>query len=323
MSLFSTLHGVTSVTTASDGAVQGCMLCECNEVPTVCGCLIPKWGEENVRRKNIPSISFFPDGAIRSIYLEEQNVVSTPIGAYPAEFVTFYPSGKLCRLFPVNGKLSGYWTQEDESALCPELAFRLFWGAFKAKIIAMHFYESGALRSLALWPGESAVLRTNVGVLPVRGGAAFYEDGALESAEPAHPLPVETPVGVLTAFDSAALCIHGDDNSFSFFQSGEIRAVSTSSDQVEVILPDHTCVTYAPARVPDPLLEDRFVTVPLRLTFENGRVTLDNGQEKGTYSMVECCFRTIAGDGSSAFSLRQSPMTCGDCASCNLCDQGR
>lgn len=323
MSLFSALHGVTSVTAAQDGTVQGCMLCERNEVDTVCGRLVPKWQEENVRRKHIPSVSFFPDGSMRSLYLDKQTVIATPIGPYPAEFLTFYPSGALCRLFPVNGKLSGYWSQEDESALCPELDFRLFCGAFKAKMISLHFYESGALRSFALWPGEWVVLRTNVGVLPVRGGAAFYEGRELESVELAHPLPVETPVGVLNAFDCTALCIHGDINSLGIFKNGGMHTVSTSSDQVEVILPDHTYVTYAPVQVPDPLLEDHIITIPLRLTFEDGQVTLDNGQEKGTYSMAECCFRTITGDGSSAFTLRQSPMTCGDCATCNLCDSGR
>lgn len=322
MNLFSTLHGVTSVTTAQDGAVQGCMLCEPNEVDTVCGRLVPKWQEENVRRKHIPSVSFFPDGVLRSLYLEEQATVPTPIGTYPAEFLTFYPSGALCRLFPVNGKLSGYWSQEDEAALCPELSFRLHCGAFRAKIISLHFYESGALRSIAFWPGESVVVRTNVGVLPARGGVSFYEDGALESLEPAHPLAVETPVGVLTAFDCAALTLHGDENSLAFYPDGEMRAITTSSDQVEVILPDHTCTAYAPVQMPDPLLEDRTVTVPLRLSFQDGKITLDNGQESGTYPMAECCFRTLTRSGESAAALRESPMTCGDCSSCNLCDRG-
>lgn len=321
MSLFSNLNGVTSSTTAADGSVVGCMLSACNEIKTACGTLVPKWQDENVRRKNIPAVSFYPDGALKTVDLDAQTPVSTPIGEYPAEFLTFYPSGALRRLFPVNGRISGYWTQEDEAALCPKLSFRLFCGAFQAKMISLHFYESGALRSLAFWPGESVVLRTNVGVLPVRGGAAFYEDGSLESAEPAHPLPVQTPVGVITAFDSAALSLHGDQNSLSFYPDGAMRTVATSSDRVEVILADHSAVTYAPAQIPDPLLDDRTITVPLRLTFEeDGTVKLDNGQQSGSYALADCCFRTVTPEGGSTAALRQSPMSCGDCASCNLCD---
>lgn len=319
MNLFSALTGVTSVTKDADGSVTGCMLDQYNEVDTACGRLVPKWQDENVRRKNIPSLSFYPDGALKAVYLDVQLQVKTPLGEYPAEFVTFYPSGTLCRVFPVNGKISGYWSQEDEAELCPQLSFRLPCGSFRAKLISLHFYESGALRSLALWPGEFIVLRTNVGVIPARGGAAFYEDGSLESVEPPHPLPVETPVGVLTAFDSTALNIHGDKNSLSFYPDSTMRSITTSSDRVEVILPDHSTVVYAPVKRPDPLLEDRTIIEPLRLSFDKGLVTLENGEDSGTYSLSDCCFRTFTQEGGSTEALRQSPTTCGDCSTCNLC----
>ena len=34
-----------------------------------------------------------------------------------AELVTFHADGSLRRVFPLNGKLSGYWTEADEGAL--------------------------------------------------------------------------------------------------------------------------------------------------------------------------------------------------------------
>ena len=38
-----------------------------------------------------------------------------------AEQVSFYESGALKRIFPLNGTLSGYWTQEDEAKLATPL----------------------------------------------------------------------------------------------------------------------------------------------------------------------------------------------------------
>ncbi|MGE4548189.1 MAG: membrane-binding protein [Intestinibacillus sp.] len=320
MNLFPTLHGVTSSVIRPDGSTESCMLGESNEIPTACGTLIPRWGEENVRRKHIPALTFYPNGALKAVSLEEQTTVLTPLGEYPAEFVTFYASGAVCRVFPVNGKISAYWSEEEERELCPTLQFRLPCGAFCARVTAIHFYESGALRSIALWPGESIVLRTNVGMVATRCGFALYENGALESVEPPHPLPVETPIGVLSAFDVDALGLHGDVNSMSFYPDGAFRSVTTSSDRIEVILPDRAAVIYGPAERPDPLIDDRTVITPLRVAFdEQGNVTLNNGSDKGTYPLDGCCFRALTQEGKSTASLRQSPMTCGDCSTCNMC----
>lgn len=321
MNPFSTLHGVTSSSTRSDGSIESCILCESNEIQTACGTVTPRWGEENVRRKHIPSLTFYPNGALKAVSLEEQTTILTPLGEYPAEFITFYPSGAVCRVFPVNGKITAYWSEQEERELCPTLKFQLPCGAFSAKVTAIHFYESGALRSVALWPGESIVLRTNVGMMAARCGFALYENGTLESVEPPHPLPVETPIGVLTAFDADALGLHGDTNSMSFYPDGTFRSVTTSSDSIEVILPDRTSVVHAPAERPDPLIDDRTVITPLRIIFtEEGNVTFDNGSDKGTYPLDgSCCFRALTQEGKSTASLRQSPMTCGDCSTCNMC----
>lgn len=319
MDLFSSLTGVTSVIKDQNGAVESCMLDVPNQIETVCGTLVPKWDGEDVRRKHIPAVTFYPNGAVKSVALNDQTSINTPLGVYPAEFVTFYSDGALCRAFPVNGKISGYWSETDEAELCPTLQFKLPWGAFTAKIINLHFYASGALRSISLWPGESVVLRTNVGIISTRCGFALYENGNLQSVEPPSPLPVETPVGVLTAFDTDALGIQGDQNSLSFDPEGGFRTITTSSDSVEVVLPDHTAVRYAPGRRPDPLQDDHMILTPLRLTFTSDSVSLDNGTQKGTYSLDTCCFRTLTGRGESAETLRQSPMTCGDCSKCDLC----
>lgn len=319
MSVYESLRGVSSFIKGREGGIESCCLDQPNTISTTCGTLTPHWQDEGVRRKHIPSVTFYPSGAVKAVSLEEQTPVETPLGVYPAEFVTFYESGAVCRVFPVNGKISAYWPEEEEAALCPVLQFRLPCGAFRAKVISLHFYGSGALRSVALWPGETVILRTNVGMMAARNGFALYENGALESVEPPHPLAVETPVGVLTAYDSDALGLYGDRSSLSFTPEGLLRTVTTSSDQVEVILPDHTTCRFCPAERADPLDDEHTLVSPLRLTFTANSVTFDNSREHQTFSLTDCAFRAFTQEGKGTGTLRQSPMTCGDCSTCTLC----
>ncbi|NJP40129.1 hypothetical protein HCH52_03570 [Oscillospiraceae bacterium HV4-5-C5C] len=314
-----TLKGVRSVIRSRDGLMESCCLSEPNEIPTACGPLIPRWGQEDERSRARPSLSFYPDGSLRSIYLQDRTTVKTPIGSYPAELLIFYPEGQLQRLFPLNGQLSGFWELNDEQRLCPELNFHLFCGSFKTKIIGLHFYASGALRSLTFWPDETVVLRTNVGLMPVRHGAAFYEDGRLESLEPGEPLLVSTPLGNLTAYDSHSLGLQGDRNSLAFNSDGSMRSIVTSTDQVQVIKAGHEVMSFRPLLKPDPLQESRLTILPLRVNFSQTQVTFNNGEQQGRYDLADCCFRTAAGSADFHEILQQPPLSCGDCGSCHLC----
>jgi hypothetical protein len=268
-------------------------------------------------------VSFDRDGLLKAVYLEKQQEITTSLGSYPAEFVMFYPSGALKAFFPVNGKITGFWTQKDEGELCPKLDFRVSCGAFSAKVSCVRFYESGALRSMTLWPGENVLLRTNQGPLPARFGFALFEDGTLESVEPPYPIAVETPVGVIEALDCQAIGITGDVNSLSFWEDGSMHAVTTSHDRIDVIEGAGKTTSYAPAQVPNPLLENKTMVSPLHLSFDrlDGKrsIHLSNGVKEGSYELASVCFRVFTGTGESTESIRNtSQMSCGDCASCNL-----
>ncbi len=319
--VFSTLKGVTSSSKYQNGTIDSCMLAEKNIVSTACGDLIPQFEDENVRRKHIPSISFYPDGSVQKLSLNEQTLVQTPLGELPAEFVTFYQSGALCRVFPCNGQISGYWTEQDEAELCPVLTLKLPTGPFKAKVISLHFYESGALRSITLWPGQQIVLRNQGSLLPTRIGFSLYEDGTIESVEPPEPLLVSTPIGVLHAFDPRAIGIHADHNSLSFYPDGALRTVVTESDQVELIYGGDTpSVFMKPLHKPNPLDEEMTITLPLRVTFQlDGRVRLDNAEQEEIVDPATVCFRVLTGQGNST-AMPQSTSSCGgDCSSCSIC----
>lgn len=316
MGIYKTLHGVTSCITADNGAVESCMLEEQNTVETICGTVIPKW-QEDVRKKGIPSLSFYLHGNLKTVALQEQTTVSTPLGDLPAEFITFYPGGELRRLFPCNGKLSGYWSEEDEAALCPSLSFTLPFGAFQAKVTAIHFYPSGVLRSMSFWPNETVVLRVFQGLMPTRIGFSLYEDGSIESVEPPYPMTIATPIGTISAFDPDAMGIHGDENSLAFNQDGTLRSITTADNKIEIITPERQSVFFGPTLRSDPLLDDRTIVVPVRISFTPDKVTLENDVRKRSFSLTDCCFRVLTSDG--APSVATGSNNCGDCSTCNLC----
>lgn len=313
MRIYEKLHGVTSFITTESGTVESCVLCESNLVETICGNLVPKW-QEDIRKKGIPSLSFYPDGQLKSVALEEQTTIVTPIGDLPAEFLTFYPSGELRRIFPCNGKLSAYWTEEDEGALCPTIPFTLDCGAFCAKVTAIHFYASGALRSVSFWPNETVILRAFQGFMPTRIGFSLYENGSIESLEPPYPMSIATPIGNISAFDTNALGVHGESNSLSFNQDSTLRSITTANSKIEIITPERQSVFFGPTLRTDPLADDRIVVVPVRISFKPDSVTLENGISKQIFSLTDCCFRVFTSDGDPA-----AGNNCGDCSTCNLC----
>jgi len=316
MSIYEALHGVTSCITADNERVDSCMLSQANTLETICGKLVPKW-QEDIRTKGIPSLSFYPGGQLKSVALEEQTSVVTPMGNLPAEFLTFYPGGQLRRIFPCNGKLSAYWSEEDEAALCPTLPFVLPCGAFRAKVTAIHFYPGGALRSMSFWPNETVVLRAFQGLMPTRIGFSLYENGAIESIEPPYPMSIATPIGAISAFDPDALGVHGDSNSLAFNQDGTLRSITTADSKIEIITPERQSIFFAPTLRRDPLLDDCTVVAPVRISFTPDSVTLENDIGTRSFSLTDCCFRVFASD--SPPSAGAGHTNCGDCSTCNLC----
>ncbi|HEX2925238.1 MAG TPA: hypothetical protein VHP38_03115, partial [Ruminiclostridium sp.] len=210
------LSGIVSAFCYDSGRIKECILSQKNIIHTKYGKLIPKYGPDEVRRKYCHSISFYESGAVKSISLETSTRIETPLGTFPAELVTFYENGSLKRIFPLNGHLNGYWSEADEEKLCEEFQFSFPFGSFRTKIIGLCFYECGSLKSMTLWPGETVILRTSFGLLPVRIGFSLFESGKLKSAEPAYEITVSTPIGSVEAYDENVVGIHADCNSLCF-----------------------------------------------------------------------------------------------------------
>lgn len=220
------------------GALRSCSPVGKCVLDTAAGELIPQFTTDDLRRKTVQAVHFYENGNVRSLPLESATPVFTPAGIISAEMLTFYESGRVKRVFPLNGKLSGYWSQEDEESLAEPVTIDTPAGAVSAKLISLCFYESGALRSITLWPGSVVRITAPCGVVETRVGVSFSEDGRLLSLEPASPTQVETRAGTFTAYDPDAVGIHGDSNSLKFNAEGEVIALTTTLSRITAT--DHT-----------------------------------------------------------------------------------
>jgi antitoxin component YwqK of YwqJK toxin-antitoxin module len=273
------------------------------------GVLVPQNEDAGVRRRNNNSISFFSNGNIKSISLQEQTFIKTSLGNIKAEYITFYESGEIKRLFPLNGKLSGYWSEEDEFSLAENTDFSFDFSTFSKKIISILFYKSGKVKALTLWPGEKVDIRTSQGLIPGRIGISLYESGALKSFEPKIPVSIKTSIGEIKVFDFAPLGVNGDVNSLSFFEEGEIKSLLTYSTKIEVSNKTGVIKVYEPLIISSNCEEGDEIK-PLKIDFHDNKVIFNSKDE---YILEENSFFT------SRVS-RKFTSSCSSCASCTGCN---
>jgi len=111
------LSGFTFKELASNSKMDGGFMTEYNELQTPLGNLVPQYEAEDMGRRSVKPICFYKDGSLKSLPLQSQTILDTPAGPMPAELVTFYPSGAIKRIFPLDGKLSGFWSWQNEYKL--------------------------------------------------------------------------------------------------------------------------------------------------------------------------------------------------------------
>ena len=262
-----------------DGSVRSCIPARACPLETPLGTLVPQFTANTHRKRQLPAISFHPGGMLKNVPLEEQVVVPTPAGPMPAEQVTFHHCGALNRLFPLNGTLSGFWTQEDEARLAVPLALDTPMGPVESIFIAIHFNPGGALRSLTLWPGRTLDVPSPLGSVEARIGVSFFDSGALSSLEPARPTAVLTVLGVLQAFDADAIGICGDANSLRFRENGSLLGLKTAAHAFDVVQENGRVHRLAPLLRRNPCDGKTLEPAPLALDFGGGRVGFTVGQK--------------------------------------------
>ncbi|MHC1713731.1 MAG: hypothetical protein AB9872_16425 [Solidesulfovibrio sp.] len=293
-----------------DGALRGVCLDAAHPLETSLGRLVPQYSIDDARRMTRPPVTFFQNGQVRSLPLETRTVVETPVGPLPAELVTFHENGGVARVFPLNGKLSGYWTEADEAALAEPLRIETPIGPLVARLVAVAFDPTGRLRSLTLWPGEELPVSTPAGNVSVRLGLSFHPGGALRSLEPARPFEAPTPVGPIWAFDSDAVGVTGDDNSLVFDPAGEVTRIATVRTSLVARWPDGTRRELTPL-VRESICGDseREIT-PLVLDFSDISVIARHGVGQPTAVLPRTGPTFSTRPYLSAFAVSFSPKQC-------------
>lgn len=307
------IKGITSFTTYEGGELEECRLSDYNVIRTKYGNLIPQYMNPGIRRKDGRALAFYKNGMLRSISLNEQTKIHTPIGDYPAELVTFFEDGSIDSLFPLNGQLSFSWSEEEEGNLAQSFDFKFKFGTFSSKISGMRFYNNGNVRSLILWPSEIVEINSPVGKIAIRIGFKLFEDGTIESLEPAAPYLVNTSIGRIKAFDTMALAVDSDRNSMRFDRQGNLISFVTSGDVI-IVQNDTGAKTHISSCSRLGLMEDDLVKIPISIFFEEDTVKVDNGKEVRLFHIKENTFQFIYDD-----NLGKTPCY-GECSSCTGCD---
>ncbi|WP_319370260.1 hypothetical protein [uncultured Ilyobacter sp.] len=282
------LEGVYYSENYDAGELKSCILQKKNILKTEYGLLTPQYKDDSERRKLKFSLEFYKNGIMKKVYLQEKVLLETEAGIIPAESVMFYENGSIKKIFPLDGKLTGFWTEQHEFKLAEKLKIKTPVGIMGNKIISISFYKSGKIKSLTLWPIERPVIKTPIGEATLRTGISFYETGGIKSFEPAEMLEVETPIGSLKAYDIAPLGIHGDNNSLSFYENGKIKSLYTITNE---ILIKGNCEEYlcSPAETISMCSDEKKDLLPMKIEFKKGKVFLEN--RKASFNIEEFAFK--------------------------------
>jgi len=272
------LKGISNIEFYTDGAIKECKLREYCEMETSYGKLVPQYDEADVRCKYKRSLSFFENGNIQSISFQEQTIIDTSIGKLPAELALFYENGKVKRIFPLNGKITAYWTEQNEYKLAKELDFSFEFGTFKIKIIGINFYEAGGVKSMTLWPRDFIEVLSPYGIIETRIGFSLYPNGAIKSCEPRKHTLINTRIGELHAFDLGAIGLNGDRNSLNFNENGTVKALATSTDKITIKGNDGQLKVHEPGLKPNNFNITVMDLIPLKIEFYEDKVKIDGNE---------------------------------------------
>ena len=272
------IKGISNIDFYNKGAIKECKLNEFSELTTTYGNFVPQYDDTEVRRKYKKSLSFYESGNIQSISFQQQTFIDTSIGKIPAELALFYKNGSIKRIFPLNGKLTAYWTEEDEYRLAQEIDLNFEFGSYKKKIISISFYESGAVKSVTLWPKDFINIPSPYGFIETRIGLSLYPNGAIKSCEPRRQTLIKTSIGELHAYNLEAIGISGDENSLNFNEEGCINALRTSTDKITMTNSTGDTITWEPTLKANNFNNTIIDVLPLTVEFYSDKIRINGNQ---------------------------------------------
>ena len=193
-----------------------------DKVNTRYGCLMPYSGASDYRKKFRFAVDHYYDGAVKSVYLEEPQVLSFPAGDFQTELITFYEDGNAKRIFPLYGQISAYWSIEEEVETAPYYDFEISGVMLHVRPQCIFFYPSGKIRAVTIWPCDEISVMTPTGPVRTKLGFELYESGALRSIEPVYGTVLSTPQGDIRPFRFRPVMMHAENATLKFTEQGEI-----------------------------------------------------------------------------------------------------
>jgi hypothetical protein len=269
------LYGISNIEFYDHGTIKECKLSQYSEITTIYGNLVPQYDDTEVRRKYKRSLSFYENGNMQSISFQQQTKIDTSVGKLPAELVLFYENQSIKRIFPLNGKITAYWTEENEYSLAEELDFSFEFGVFKKRIIGISFYEAGEVKSLTFWPKDFINIQSPLGAIETRIGLSLYPNGRIKSCEPRRQALINTPIGQLHAYDLSAIGLNGDKNSLNFNQDGTVKALRTSTDRIIILGIDGKVYIHEPDLKSNNFNNTIMDVVPLNIEFYLDKIRIN------------------------------------------------
>jgi hypothetical protein len=305
------LKEISNYLTYENGHLESLSLNNENKLNTCVGTLIPRYKDYTGRRKSTNCLSFYKSGAIKSIDIQKQTTIPTSLGNIEAELVTFYESGSIKRIFPLNGSLSGFWSEDEEAELCKPISFNLLNTNFDLKINSIFFYPNGNIKSVSFFPKETAIVPTPCGNINTRIGLSLSDKGNLLTLEPAFPVEVPTPIGILHAYDSNAIGIYADKNSL-VFDNKNISQLVSSTDIIKITDKTGKLHRISPYFIRSLMNPNENELVPIRIIFYSDFVTFISS------SQITINYSDIADIKLTTIPLFNNQCT--DCASCGKCN---
>jgi hypothetical protein len=100
---------------------------------------------------------------------------------------------------------------------------------------------------------------------------------------------VETKIGKLKAYDSIALGIHGENNSLKFSENGQVLALTTISNRIEIEDKYGNNKVYEPSYRQSMCSDNEKEIVPLKIEFTNYGIIF-NSNIDDEFNLDECKF---------------------------------
>lgn len=308
---YGNLKGVITPTFYPNGSLKECILEEYNEIETRYGILVPSYEQYDVRKKYTRSISFYENGDIEGIALQKQKKITTKVGSIPAEFITFYNNGSIKRIFPLNGKLSGYWSEDDEYNLAEEVELNVKTGILKTKFVGIQLYEDESVKSITLWSKDTINVFSPIGYIDLRNGISFYNDGKIKSLEPKNPTLIKTAIGGIKAYDTNVLGINGDSNSLTFSEDGKITSLVSATDEIAIVDRSGNRSIVKQTLKQNLFNNDVMDVIPLKVEFFEDKVRFNN-DVKSEYVIKDNIFIVD-------HKQYDEQSMCGNCDECGGC----